>query len=95
MRVQLETYSYNVSLSRAGDLFRYDSPDTDLGPTTAPHHYVHHRHSFDVFGTWEELKPVQEVKERNVPTLRQVVQEAERWYWENRDRLSKAARERS
>ena len=93
-RVGLIWYSYNVSVGRGGTVFRYDSPDTDVGRNAAPHHSFHHRHRFDAFGTWNEIAPPRQVQERDVPTLRQVLREAEQWYWDNQERLSKARGER-
>jgi hypothetical protein len=85
--LRLVEYSYTVSLSRYGNIFRYDGPDEVQTSETPPHHKVHHRHSFDVFGSWEIIWPPDEIKPHEVPTPWQVVKEAETWYYENQARI--------
>jgi len=62
-------------LSTRGTIFRYNSPHQN-------HREFHHVHRFDLLGTGAET--VTPVDERDVPTLRQVLEEAEGWYWGNR-----------
>ncbi|MFL5386476.1 MAG: hypothetical protein ACJ8GN_28495 [Longimicrobiaceae bacterium] len=71
---ELTDYCYNAVLLNRGNIFRYNSPHTD-------HRTFHHVHRYDVLGSGAET--VEPVKERDVPTLRQVLGEAETWYWEH------------
>jgi len=81
------TQAYSAVLEGHGNIFRYDSPDLVQTELTPGHHKYHHRHRFDVFGTGQEIRPAEEVEERDVPSLRQVVEEAETWYWQHREQL--------
>lgn len=89
--LRLVKYSYNVSIA-AGHLrrnvFRYDSPDESQGPATIPHHRYHHRHAFQ---TTEGDGEIREVRERDVPSFSEVFMEAERWYWDNKERVGDAS----
>ena len=59
-----------------GPLFRYCSPH-GLG-----HLPCHHVHRYDVFDTWAELLPVEEIWNGNaVPTLSDVIEEAQAIYY--------------
>jgi hypothetical protein len=83
---RLVEYSYSAVLHKRGSVFRYDSPDLDVTVLTPEHHKFHHRHRFDVLGTGEEIRPPDVVPPDQVPTLRQVLQETERWHYEHPDR---------
>lgn len=76
--VVLRSYRYNARLPgrgrRQGMIFRYNSPHED-------HNRFHHVHRFDTLGTGAEVKPPTEIPEDQVPTLRQVLREAEEWYY--------------
>lgn len=76
-------YSNCAVLHGRGNIFRYDSPDPESNENTPDHHRYHHRHRFDTLGTGTEIWPPDRVPEDEVPTLRQVLQEAESWYWAN------------
>ncbi len=80
--VQSVSYSYNVALVRQGNIFRYDSPH-------ATHNQEHHVHRYDVWSSQEialDLLPNEDER----PTLGEVIQEAEAWYYDNYDRLTTA-----
>lgn len=83
--VVLVEYLYNArvpGLGRGlGMIFRYNSPH----PT---HNKFHHVHRFDTLGTGEQIMPPTFVKAEMVPTVRQVLQEAELWYYDHRDRIA-------
>jgi len=70
--VELTAYENNAVLLNSGTIFRYNSPHED-------HNQFHHVHRIDVLGTGE--KTVVPIHEADVPTLRQLVNEAEEWYW--------------
>jgi len=70
--VKLVFYRYNAVLWKRGTIFRYNSPHDD-------HRQFHHVHRFDVLGTGAET--VEPVAEQDVPGLRDVLREAEDWYW--------------
>ena len=76
-RVQLVFYRYNAVLLNRGTIFRYNSPHRD-------HRAFHHVHRFDVLGTGNET--VTEVREEDVPSLWQILREAEDWYWAHLER---------
>ena len=72
--LELGFYRYNAVLLNRATIFRYNSPHAD-------HRAFHHVHRFEVLGSGAET--VDEIAERDVPTLRQVLKEAEEWYWAN------------
>jgi hypothetical protein len=74
---ELIYYRYNVVLNNVGTIFRYNSPHED-------HRQFHHVHRIDVLGSGAET--VLPLKEREVPTLREVLQESERWHYDHLDR---------
>jgi hypothetical protein len=80
--VQPVFYRYNAVLLNRGTIFRYNSPHMD-------HRTFHHVHRFDVLGSGAET--VDEVREQDVPSLRQVLKEAEEWHWANLNREQAAA----
>lgn len=82
-KVQTRWYSYNVSIQGHGNLLRYDNQDPDYDFRSG-HQDEHHKHRFD----WrlnEELpgSPFW-MGEKDWPTLGQVLQEVQDWYWDNR-----------
>lgn len=77
--VVLAFYRYNAVLLNRGTIFRYNSPHED-------HRQFHHVHRFDVFGSGVET--VCPLKERQVPTLWEVLREAELWYYDHQDRIA-------
>jgi hypothetical protein len=77
----LTEYSNSAVLHNRGTIFRYDSPDPEPAKETPEHHRYHHVHRFDVLGTGAQIMPPARVAEWEVPTLRQVLQEAERWHY--------------
>ncbi|HZG42985.1 MAG TPA: hypothetical protein VEY93_08495 [Longimicrobium sp.] len=82
----LTEYSNSAVLHNRGTIFRYDSPDPEPAKETPEHHKYHHVHRFDVPGTGAQIVPPARVAEWEVPTLRQVFQEAERWHYEHPNR---------
>jgi hypothetical protein len=70
--VELLSYENNAVLLNRGTIFRYNSPHED-------HNHFHHVHRVDVLGTGQ--KTLSSVGEADVPSLRQLVNEAEEWYW--------------
>lgn len=80
--ITLGFYRYNAVLLNRGTIFRYNSPHVD-------HRTFHHVHRFDVLGSAAET--VHEVNPRDVPSLRQVLHEAEEWHWANLNRDADAA----
>lgn len=83
--VQTKRYAYNASIRGRGKIFRYDNQHSHhLRPG---HLDPHHKHSFNWETNLEEPNSPVWVGESGWPTLGQVLQEAEDWYWENRDFL--------
>lgn len=76
--VALTYYRYNARLpgrgSGRGMIFRYNSPHR-------AHNRFHHVHRYDTLGTGDEVRPPTPIPEDEVPTLRQVLKEAEEWYY--------------
>lgn len=70
--VELVSYENNAVLLNRGTMFRYNSPHED-------HNQFHHVHRVDVLGTGE--KTITPLREADVPSLRELVNEAEGWYW--------------
>ncbi len=80
--VQTFEYKYNAFVRGRNNILRYDNshrfPD---------HGDAHHRHKYD-WTSGKELSGFPEwVGEHGWPTLGEVLEEVERWYWENRDDL--------
>ena len=86
-RVSLIEYSYSAVLHNRGNIFRYDSPHPDEGSSTPEHHRFHHVHRFDVLGTGAEIRPPVHLDQHEVPALRQIFEEAERWHYANLERV--------
>lgn len=76
-QVQTELYAYHVWIRGGGDILRYDNAHPHPG-----HADEHHVHYFD-WRTNVQTKLVW-VGFANWPTLGQVIEEVERWYWDNR-----------
>jgi hypothetical protein len=72
--VELVSYENNAVLLNRGTTFPYNSPHED-------HNQFHHVHRVDVLGMGE--KTITRLRRVDVPTLRQLVNEAEEWYWAN------------
>jgi hypothetical protein len=70
MRVKTANYSYNVSVSGNGNMFRYDSAHN--------HRTQHHVHRYNRKG---ELAVEDILDENDVPTLGDVIAEARDLYW--------------
>ena len=80
--VQTSEYKYNAFIRGHNNILRYDN--THMYPG---HGDAHHRHKYD-WRTGKELSGSPEwVGEHGWPTLGEVLEEIERWYWENRDYL--------
>lgn len=85
--VQTRWYAYNVFLRNHFNLFRYDNQDDYFLSLGQEHKDIHHKHLYD-WEIGEELpdSPIW-VGEDSWPTLGEVIQEAEEWYWSNQDKL--------
>jgi len=83
--VQTISYSYDVVLQGRSNVFRYCSPHGE--DHEIEHHRHHHRHQFDPFGPSPDEYTVAIDYAGDWPTLGQVIQEADTWYWENVHRL--------
>ncbi len=69
--VRTVEYRYHAQADGRGPLFRYCSPHG------SGHRPCHHVHRYDIFDTWAELFPVEEIWDGNaVPTLSDVIEEA-------------------
>jgi hypothetical protein len=79
--VRVIEYSYSAVLNKEGNIFRYDSPDVVQNEKTGEHHRYHHKHSFDVLGSGSQIGESARIPVHEVPNLRQVLQEAERWHY--------------
>jgi hypothetical protein len=76
-----EVISYGYKAVLGGDrvIFRYDPPHVD-------HNRFHHKHVCDVFGSGAtQVIPLYQLSA--VPTIREVIEEAEGWFHEHADRL--------
>lgn len=83
--VQTVAYSYNISVQNIGNIFRYDNQD-DYWVDECDHADNHHVHKFE----WErgdQKGSVIWVGENDWPTLGDIIEEAEEWYWQQRHRL--------
>jgi Family of unknown function (DUF6516) len=75
--VQTFQYSYNVSVRNEGNIFRYDNSHDRPG-----HADRHHKHEFD-----ENGEKIIWIGYQSWPTLGQVLQETQEWYWLNCESL--------
>ena len=73
--IQTSAYSYNLSL-KEGNVFRYDNSHAH-GEHVTPHHF----HRFDPPGTETAGSPFE--IGNNWPTLGEVIQQADLYYWEH------------
>lgn len=82
-RVRLVRYSYSMVLTNVGSVFRYDSPHAgcDEANEHPVHHLHHHVHRFDVLGTGLQVHPPKLLQPGEVPSVRQVLEEAETWHY--------------
>jgi hypothetical protein len=78
--VQTIDYHYNARVRGVGNVLRYDYPHPD-------HNRFHHVHRYDVFNGDEDGS----VEACEWPTLGQVLDELEEWYYENRENLHRIA----
>ena len=85
--VQTKWYAYNVSVQGYGNIFRYDNQDEDYGFRNE-HQDPHHKHSFDWKTDEELLGSPHWIGSENWPTLGDVIQETQDWYWNNQSLLS-------
>ena len=67
-------YSYNAYAIGRGNLFRYNSPH-------GYHRPYHHVHRYDILGTWDEIGDPEELRENEVPTLSEVLDEVRELYY--------------
>lgn len=83
--VQTIWYSYNASVSNRGNILRYDNQDYDY---LRPGHLdEHHKHIFDWHSGDEGAGSPIWVGKQNWPTLGDVLQELQDWYWHHRAEL--------
>lgn len=87
--VQTERYRYNVQLTGVGVIFRYDSPHPTppTGPPPPPHHLEHHKHTYDVLNGDKRGTVTCIYDREQTPTLREVIDEASEWFYDNIDAL--------
>jgi hypothetical protein len=76
-----DSYAYNVSVKRRGNIFRFDNEDKDY---LRPNHFdEHHKHTFNwLTNTEDENSPIW-VGVNNWLTLGETIQLTEDWYWQN------------
>jgi len=83
--VQTRWYSYNVLVRNCGNVLRYDNQDENY--LRSGHQDEHHKHLFD----WETRIEQQDspfwIGQNCFPTLGDVLQEVQEWYWQNRSYL--------
>jgi hypothetical protein len=87
-RVQIVEYRYHVQLTGVGPIFRYDAPHALFDDEDAPaHHHEHHRHEYDVLKGDREgtITCIYDVEQ--VPTLREVIDEAADWFYAHAEEL--------
>jgi len=72
--IHTESYSYNVSQSGRGNVFRYDNSHPHPG-----HISKHHYHEWEKPGAKEH--PPIEIEDGKQPTLGQVITQADNYYW--------------
>lgn len=83
--VQTTLYSYNAYVRGYHNIFRYDNLDGDY---LRPGHLdEHHRHVFDWRNGTERIGSPYWVGHDDWPTLGDVLQELETWYWQHKDDL--------
>lgn len=78
--IQTSKYSYHCHIAGGPNILRYDSP--------VAHRDFHHKHLFDTFGDNRETEIIRLESEDAVPTLYEVLQELQVWYWENHERIA-------
>ena len=78
--VETEWYSYNVALEGEGNILRHDSPHR--------HRLEHHVHRFDVLNG-DRLGKASVITDGAHPTLGQVIQEAQEWFYNNVDEVAR------
>lgn len=81
--VQTRSYSYNVLIRGRGNLFRYDSPDLVPTSATVEHHKYHHKHVYSLEPLGRQVQVVLIENEDDIPTLGEVLREAEAWYYDH------------
>ena len=86
--VQTTNYSYNVSLQGKCNIFRYDNMDDYHYLSRDNHSDTHHKHLFDYKALKEHDDSPIWIGEDGWPTLGEVIQEAENWYWKHKSHLS-------
>jgi len=79
--VQTTKYSYHCHIGGGPNILRYDSP--------VAHRDFHHKHLFDTFGDNSETEILHLDTEESVPTLHEVLQELQAWYWENHEKIAR------
>lgn len=81
--VRTVEYKYNAFMRGHNNLLRYDNSHSFPG-----HEDSHHKHEYD-WRTGQQFPGFPEwVGEHRWPTLGQVLEELEQWYWKNREDLS-------
>lgn len=86
--VQTISYSCNVSVVGFSNVLRYCSPHDD---DVAEHHLQHHLHQYDPFGPTPDRYSVTLITDGDWPSLGDVIQEADAWYWANLDAFGAAS----
>lgn len=78
--IQAIKYEYNLRFVNGSNVFRYDNahPHTYLGHTSA-----FHVHRFNPLGHEQPGSPFEIANEEDWPTLTEVLQEVDEYYWSN------------
>lgn len=87
--VQTILYNYHAGLADGRSLFRYDSPDLVITGETVDYHKHHHKHLYDPTQGMKEVGVEVILDENNVPTLGDVIEELEDWYYEHASELDR------
>jgi hypothetical protein len=81
-KVKHRKFSYHANVAAGPNIFRYDSP--------VDHRPFYHKHCFDIFGDGSDH--IQEIPDLEaVPTLGDVLDELEEWYWTHTDQIKALA----
>jgi len=80
--IQTVSYAYNASVQGFGNILRYDNRD-DYFVVHSAHKDKHHKHSFNWLTDTQNFEELTWVGYDNWPTLGQVIEELQDWYWSN------------
>lgn len=78
--VERRKYSYHAQFINGPYILRYDSP--------VDHRPFHHKHVYDPLGTRLEIDVIRIADMDETPTMGDVINELQEWYWANEPRIS-------